>query len=69
MKRLLALMLLIGCSTPQPTISPRSCGSLCSSSAECSNQASGCGVCFRGVCSNSLPAEPIPDAGIDSPTK
>lgn len=36
----------------------------CSSSSDCSHNSNGCFYCYGGVCSCTLPAEPIRDAGV-----
>lgn len=69
MIRILILVSLLGCGKSNGGILPRECGAPCNSSDECRNTGTACGVCFGGSCSRSLPAEPISDAGIDSPTK
>lgn len=38
----------------------------CSSSSECTHNTNGCTYCYGGHCSCTLPAEPIPGAGIDA---
>lgn len=68
------ILALFACSSSSPASpsanpQPRECGGGCSSSAQCSHSGGGCGVCFGGVCSAILPAQPV-DAGVpDAPEK
>ncbi len=61
------ILAMVGCQTMEPAIAPRACGSTCSSSDECRNDFGACHVCFGGRCVDSLPAQPISDAGVDAP--